>query len=85
MHVTCAARGKKVLEWTPEDGWEPLCEFLGKEVPKVEFPRLNEGEEIRKLKGVLVRQGLVAWGKLSAAVVVVLGLLWALCLRWGWI
>lgn len=24
-----------------EDGWEPLCEFLGKEVPDEPFPHLN--------------------------------------------
>ena len=26
------------------DGWEPLCEFLGKQVPEVEFPRKNVGK-----------------------------------------
>ncbi|KAK4500190.1 hypothetical protein PRZ48_008376 [Zasmidium cellare] len=83
VHVTCAARGKKVLEWEPEDGWQPLCEFLGRKVPHgMEFPRLNEGEEIRKLKGVLVRQGLVAWGKLLGAALVIVGLAWMLWTRW---
>ncbi|KAF2254708.1 hypothetical protein BU26DRAFT_143852 [Trematosphaeria pertusa] len=43
----CAmARGlvpkEKFLEWGVEDGWGPLCEFLGKDdVPKTEFPRGN--------------------------------------------
>ncbi len=26
------------------DGWEPLCAFLGKDVPDVPFPRANERE-----------------------------------------
>lgn len=26
-----------------KDGWRPLCEFLGKEVPTKPFPRVNEG------------------------------------------
>ncbi len=30
------------LEWTPEDGWEPLCKFLGKPVPEIAFPRGND-------------------------------------------
>ncbi|OAA71663.1 hypothetical protein LEL_08898 [Akanthomyces lecanii RCEF 1005] len=30
------------LEYTMGDGWEPLCSFLGKEVPDVPFPRLND-------------------------------------------
>lgn len=30
------------LEYNIGDGWEPLCAFLGKEVPNVPFPRLNE-------------------------------------------
>ncbi|KAI0865950.1 hypothetical protein F4860DRAFT_458307 [Xylaria cubensis] len=29
------------LEYKMDDGWEPLCAFLGKEVPDVPFPRLN--------------------------------------------
>ena len=30
-----------LLEWSPEDGWEPLCEFLGKSVPLKPFPHGN--------------------------------------------
>jgi hypothetical protein len=30
------------LEYKLGDGWEPLCHFLGKEVPNVEFPWVNE-------------------------------------------
>ncbi|KAH6621582.1 hypothetical protein B0J18DRAFT_411313 [Chaetomium sp. MPI-SDFR-AT-0129] len=31
----------RLLEWYIEDGWEPLCQFLGKPVPDVEFPHAN--------------------------------------------
>lgn len=31
----------KLLEWAPEDGWAPLCKFLGKPVPDVDFPCAN--------------------------------------------
>lgn len=32
---------EKLLEWSPEDGWEPLCRFLDKPVPDIEFPHAN--------------------------------------------
>ncbi|KAI0451207.1 hypothetical protein F5B21DRAFT_528191 [Xylaria acuta] len=32
------------LEYKLGDGWEPLCAFLGKEVPDVPFPRLDDRE-----------------------------------------
>jgi hypothetical protein len=32
---------ERLLEWTVDDGWEPLCKFLGKEVPTEEFPSGN--------------------------------------------
>ncbi|KAI1292919.1 hypothetical protein F5Y03DRAFT_402734 [Xylaria venustula] len=42
------------LEYRLDDGWEPLCAFLDKDVPDVPFPRLNE----RKVhsEGVLARK-----------------------------
>ncbi|CZR64720.1 uncharacterized protein PAC_14619 [Phialocephala subalpina] len=33
---------ERTLEFHPKDGWEPLCEFLGKEVPESDFPKVNE-------------------------------------------
>ena len=32
---------ERMLEWSVEDGWEPLCAFLGKQVPGVPFPKGN--------------------------------------------
>lgn len=32
----------RLLDYQLKDGWRPLCEFLGKEVPDVPFPRLND-------------------------------------------
>ena len=33
---------ERLLEFDLKEGWGPLCAFLGKEVPDVPFPRLNE-------------------------------------------
>jgi hypothetical protein len=32
----------KLLEWTVEDGWKPLCKFLDKPVPGEPFPHVNK-------------------------------------------
>jgi Sulfotransferase domain len=31
----------RLLEWKAEDGWAPLCDALGVEPPRDEFPQLN--------------------------------------------
>lgn len=33
---------ERLLEFDLTNGWGPLCAFLGKDVPKAPFPRLNE-------------------------------------------
>ncbi|XP_078492203.1 uncharacterized protein LOC100175117 [Ciona intestinalis] len=33
----------KLLVYNLADGWEPLCQFLGKQVPDQVFPRMNVG------------------------------------------
>ncbi|KAH8812818.1 P-loop containing nucleoside triphosphate hydrolase protein [Xylogone sp. PMI_703] len=36
----------RVLRWKAQDGWSPLCEFLGKEVPDEEFPNRNALDQV---------------------------------------
>jgi hypothetical protein len=38
---------ENLLEFKPGDGWEPLCKFLGKEIPDVEYPHANVGGQYR--------------------------------------
>lgn len=33
---------ERLLEYNISDGWGPLCEFLGEEVPDEPFPRVND-------------------------------------------
>ena len=33
---------ERLLEWTVNDGWEPLCKFLDKPVPDEPFPHVNK-------------------------------------------
>ena len=36
----------RLLVYSPRDGWEPLCGFLGVAVPNVPFPRINSRDEL---------------------------------------
>ncbi|KAF9870574.1 hypothetical protein CkaCkLH20_11880 [Colletotrichum karsti] len=44
-----AGEGRRVLEYRPGDGWGPLCEFLGVDVPDVPFPRSDDWVEYKKM------------------------------------
>jgi len=35
----------RLLTFDARDGWKPLCEFLGVEVPEIPFPRTNSSRE----------------------------------------
>jgi hypothetical protein len=37
--------GPRLLEWSPGDGWEPLCHALDRPVPDEPFPHANSTEE----------------------------------------
>ena len=41
---------QRLLVYEVKEGWDPLCEFLGVEVPKGKpFPHLNDSESFRKM------------------------------------
>lgn len=48
----------RLLEWKVAEGWEPLCKFLGKEVPEEEFPRVNDTDNFLKMHGFLWGYGI---------------------------
>jgi hypothetical protein len=33
---------ERLLVWSPADGWEPLCEFLGAPRPQAPLPHIND-------------------------------------------
>jgi hypothetical protein len=51
----------RLLVWSVEEGWGPLCEFLEVPVPSEPFPKLNDSAEFesRLINGSLA--ALVAW------------------------
>jgi len=52
-------KGRTVLEYEVKHGWEPLCEFLGKEIPHSEFPRADDwaGYKAEVLAGMAPKDG----------------------------
>ncbi len=49
--VIATVPAERLLVWDPCEGWEPLCGFLGVEVPDEALPRLNDSASFRE--GVL--------------------------------
>jgi hypothetical protein len=43
--VRARAPKERLLEWTAQDGWSPLCRALGVPVPAEPFPHANSTEE----------------------------------------
>ncbi|KAF9778535.1 hypothetical protein IL306_003757 [Fusarium sp. DS 682] len=68
------------LEYSLGDGWEPLCRFLGKDVPDVEFPRVNDrkshSEDMERLMAKVIRGSLKAIGPYVMALVAVSIIYW---------
>ena len=47
---------ERLLIFESKDGWEPLCKFLGKEVPNSPYPRSNQKENFHQWALGLVEQ-----------------------------
>jgi hypothetical protein len=41
----------RLIDWTPSDGWGPICVALGKPVPDEPFPVTNTTKEFREMIG----------------------------------
>ncbi|EGD91831.1 hypothetical protein H112_00432 [Trichophyton rubrum D6] len=52
----------QLLHYRMGQGWEPLCEFLGKPVPDAEFPWANEEAELMKKRETMLRGHFMAVG-----------------------
>ena len=55
--VRAAIPKERLLEWTPSDGWEPICERLDVPVPSEPFPVTNTTKEFREMMGMPPLQG----------------------------
>ena len=44
-YVRSSVPAEQLLDFKLADGWGPLCSFLGKEVPDIPFPHINEKKD----------------------------------------
>ena len=49
---------ERLLEYKLGSGWKPLCDFLGKPVPDVEFPKVNETDSMHEKMSIIAIRGL---------------------------
>lgn len=43
---------ERLVEWSPGEGWEPLCSALSLPVPDEPFPHVNSTDEFRSMVGL---------------------------------
>lgn len=51
-YVRATAPRHRLLEWSPGDGWEPICAALEVDVPDHQFPHVNTTAETRAAIGL---------------------------------
>ncbi|KAJ5901719.1 hypothetical protein N7495_002247 [Penicillium taxi] len=62
---------ERLVFFDARDGWEPLCEALGLEVPcGIPFPHVNEGNGIESIANLHIRRGLTRWALIVVGVAV---------------
>jgi hypothetical protein len=68
VDVKAAVPADRLLVFSADQGWEPLCAFLGVPVPESEFPNLNDRAAIKKTIQQLTRGAYAILGIGSMAV-----------------
>jgi hypothetical protein len=57
--VRASVPARQLLEWTPSDGWAPLCERLGVAVPDQPFPLSNTTKQFREMMAPAAHDGVL--------------------------
>ncbi len=66
---------EKLLIFSADQGWEPLCKFLGKDIPNMDFPNVNNREEIKKTISGIVKGAYII---LAGGIIALIGLMYGL-------
>jgi len=67
--VKAAVPADKLLIFKVDQGWVPLCQFLGVPVPATPFPNVNDRKEVKKAIAGLAVGGYVMLAVAAAAIV----------------
>jgi len=65
----------KLLIFSVDQGWAPLCEFLGKEIPQTAFPRANDKATMQKRQRQL---SLFVRALVTIVAIIIIALIWRL-------
>ena len=77
--VKAAVPADRLLVFKADEGWEPLCAFLGVAVPDPPFPHANDRAEFQKnIDGMSKGAYVILAGVAAAAAVVIGGAVWLL-------
>ncbi|KAK2594898.1 hypothetical protein QQS21_007397 [Conoideocrella luteorostrata] len=73
----------RLLVYDMKEGWKPLCRFLGKPVPEIPFPKVNEAQEFKRMiSGKICSHirfaalSFIMWLAGAAALVIALRMAW---------
>jgi hypothetical protein len=69
--VRAAVPADRLLVFSVDQGWQPLCDFLGLPIPQQDFPKVNDTAQIKRMINML------AWG-IKLAMALSVGLIGAL-------
>ena len=62
MYVQSVVPKENLLIWNVKDGWEPLCSFLGKEVPEGPIPHDNKTGDVEFIRNYAYKHRMYAVG-----------------------
>jgi hypothetical protein len=71
--VKAAVPADKLLIFSVDQGWGPLCAFLGVSRPDGEFPNLNDRAAIKRIIGDITKGAYFLLASACASVVLMLG------------
>lgn len=57
--VRATVPAQRLLDYKLGSGWEPLCQFLGKDVPKEAFPRRNDAPTLDLAFGTFLKKAFI--------------------------
>lgn len=73
--VKASVPAERLLIFSVDQGWEPLCKFLGVEVPDAEFPNVNDRSEIKKTIADITKG---AYMFLGIGILILIGIIYGL-------
>jgi hypothetical protein len=79
--LKCTIPEDRLVFFDVKDGWEPLCKALGKEIPDMPFPKVNDAENGKIFVTKTICRSLLGWSVLLAAGVVASSAAWRVVKR----